>query len=65
LKADIRDILDELVPILSDRVYALLATPATGTDEAILQGNMKKGYLSFLQTIFTDELQDIFLSDRK
>lgn len=48
-----------------DRVYALLATPATGTDETILQGNMKRGYLSFLQTIFTDDLQDMFLSDRE
>lgn len=48
-----------------DRVYALLATPATGTDETILQGNMKRGYLSFLQTIFTDDLQDMFLSERE
>jgi len=65
LQADIKPILEELFPILFDRVYALLATSATGTDEAILQSNMKKGYLSFLQTIFTDELQDMFLSDRE
>lgn len=45
-------------------MYALLATTASGTDEAILQNNMKRGYLGFLQTIFTDDLQDIFLSDR-
>jgi hypothetical protein len=57
--------LEELVPILFDRVYALLSTAATGTDEAILQGNMKKGYLSFLQTIFTDDLQSILISDRE
>lgn len=64
LRGDIRPILDELAPILFDRVYALLATPATGTDESILQSNMKKGYLSFLQTIFTDELDGIFISER-
>lgn len=64
LKDDLKPILDELVFILFDRVYALLATDATGTDDDILQRNMKKDYLSFINTIFGDDLQSIFLSDR-
>lgn len=64
LKTAISSIMDELLPLLFDRTYLLLASVPSGTDEAIMLADVKKGYTTFLATLFTEGLQDTLISDR-
>lgn len=64
LKTAISSIMDELLPLLLDRTYLLLASTPSGTDEAIMLSDVKKSYTTFLATLFTEGLQDVLISDR-
>lgn len=54
--------MDELLPVLFDRVYLLLGEPANGTDDVLVQAELRKAYLTFLTTIFQAGLHQILLS---
>ncbi|GHJ86694.1 hypothetical protein NliqN6_3096 [Naganishia liquefaciens] len=62
LNKDIYDIMDELLPVLFDRVYLMLGQSANGTDDVLVQAELRKAYLTFLTTIFQAGLHQILLS---
>ncbi|KAJ9097300.1 hypothetical protein QFC21_004969 [Naganishia friedmannii] len=62
LNTDIQDIMDQLLPVLFDRVYLILGQPANGTDDVLIQAELRKAYLTFLTTIFQAGLHQILLS---
>ncbi|KAJ9110463.1 hypothetical protein QFC19_001589 [Naganishia cerealis] len=62
LNTDIQDIMDELLPVLFERVYLILGQPANGTDDVLVQAELRKAYLTFLTTIFQAGLHKILLS---
>ncbi|KAJ9119660.1 hypothetical protein QFC22_003370 [Naganishia vaughanmartiniae] len=62
LNTDIQDIMDQLLPVLFDRVYLILGQPANGTDDVLVQAELRKAYLTFLTTIFQAGLHQILLS---
>lgn len=57
--------MDELLPVLFDRVYLILGQPANGTDDVLVQAELRKAYLTFLTTIFQAGLHQILLSPSK
>jgi hypothetical protein len=54
--------MDELLPVLFDRVYLILGQTANGTDEVLVQAELRKAYLTFLTTLFQAGLHQILLS---
>jgi hypothetical protein len=54
--------MDQLLPVLFDRVYLILGQPANGTDDVLVQAELRKAYLTFLTTIFQAGLHQILLS---
>ncbi|RKP04898.1 armadillo-type protein [Thamnocephalis sphaerospora] len=63
-KPSIGDVIDELFLPLASRIFAILEQPTTGTDEAVMQGDVRRGFLSFLVSLFNFELQDVLISQR-
>jgi exportin-T len=52
-----------LLPLLS-RIFAVLSTPATGTDEAQVQRSLKSAYLQFFMSLMNANLDGVFISER-
>ena len=44
---------------------SVLSLPVTGTDDAVLQMEMKKAYVAFVSTILSSGVQDFLISDRE
>ncbi len=57
--------MDELWPHLLQRINMVLSLPVTGTDDDVLQQEMKKAYVSFVSTIMTTGVQDFLISNRE
>ncbi|KAG9536713.1 Xpo1-domain-containing protein, partial [Aureobasidium melanogenum] len=55
-KAEIIEILDQLLTPLLQRVLAGLSEPTTGTDDAIQLGELKMQYLQFILVILNNDL---------
>jgi hypothetical protein len=56
--------MNELWLHLLDRINLVLSLPVTGTDDAVLQMEMKKAYIAFVSTILSSGVQDFLISDR-
>lgn len=64
-KTDIYSMLDSLLTPLLQRVFATLAEPMTGTDDEIQMKELRREYLSILQTIFNNDLGAVLVSSGK
>ncbi|KAI9591539.1 armadillo-type protein [Syncephalis fuscata] len=60
----IGEVMDELFLPLASRVFSVLEQPVSGTDEAVLQNDVRRSFLSFLVALFNFELQSILVSAR-
>ena len=58
-------VMDELWLHLLERITLVLSLPVTGTDDAILQSEMKKAYVAFISTILSSGVQDFLISERE
>lgn len=61
-KAEIFDMLDRLIGPLLQRVFAGLAEPVTGTDDAYSMSQLKATYLGFLIGILSNDLAGVLIS---
>jgi len=61
-KAEISDILDQLLSPLLQKVFAGLSTPVTGTDDNIQLKELKLQYLNFILVILNNELGSVLVS---
>ncbi|KAJ3412382.1 pre-tRNA nuclear export protein [Chytridiales sp. JEL 0842] len=59
-----------MIPILNDslgtimeRIFYYQNQPATGYDDRMEVADLRRSYLTFLNTVFINELEDIFISD--
>jgi exportin-T len=52
-----------LLPLLS-RIFSVLSTPATGTDEVQVQRSLKSAYLQFFMALMNANLDGVFISER-
>lgn len=52
-----------LLPLLS-RIFSVLSTPATGTDDVQIQRSLKSAYLQFFTALMNANLDGVFISDR-
>ncbi len=57
--------MDELSPIMFDRIYVLLGQEVNGTDETVLLLEIKKAYLTFCTTLLTNGLGGVFYGPRE
>ncbi len=57
--------MDELWLHLLERITLVLSLPVTGTDDAVLQLEMRKAYVAFVSTILSSGVQDFLISDRE
>ncbi|KAJ1969696.1 pre-tRNA nuclear export protein [Dimargaris xerosporica] len=62
-KPTIISTLNELVMPLAEKVFAFLDPKPLGTDDAIQQVDLKKGYLNFLATIIYTDMSSVLLTD--
>nr|POE77503.1 exportin-t [Quercus suber] len=61
-KAEIFDILDQLLSPLLQRVFSGLSQPTTGTDDEIQLKELKQQYLNFILVILNNELGSVLVS---
>ncbi|KAK6001603.1 hypothetical protein QM012_002934 [Aureobasidium pullulans] len=61
-KAEIIEILDQLLTPLLQRVLAGLSEPTNGTDDAIQLGELKMQYLQFILVILNNDLAPVLVS---
>lgn len=52
-----------LLPLLS-RIFSVLSTPATGTDDATIHKSLKSAYLQFFTALMNANLDGVFISER-
>jgi exportin-T len=52
-----------LLPLLS-RIFAVLSTPPTGTDDAQIHRSLKSAYLQFFTSLMNANLDGVFISER-
>lgn len=52
-----------LLPLLS-RIFAVLGSPVTGTDESLVHGKLQEAYLNFFTAIMNANLEGVFITDR-
>lgn len=52
-----------LLPLLS-RIFSVLSSPVTGTDDAQIQRQLKTAYLNFFTALMNANLDGVFISDR-
>lgn len=52
-----------LLPLLS-RIFSILSSPVTGTDDATIQRQLKGSYLTFFTSLMNSNLDGVFISDR-
>ncbi|OMJ25261.1 Exportin-T [Smittium culicis] len=62
-KPFISQIVSDLLLTVIDKVYSVLNSTISGTDDAIMSNNLKKAYLTWITSIFNADLDCIFLSD--
>lgn len=63
LQTEMFSVLEQLVSPLHARIVDLLATPISGTDDKVTHQDTKKGYLTFLNSIMSNKLHGVFLTD--
>jgi exportin-T len=56
--------MDELFLPLASRVFCIIEEPASGTDDAVMKGDVRRSFLTFLVSLFNFELYDILISPR-
>lgn len=61
-KSEVSGILDQLLGPLLQRVFAGLAEPVTGTDDAHALAELKSQYLNFILIIFAQDLGAVIIS---
>lgn len=61
-KAEIYDILDQLLTPLLQRVFTGLSEPTTGTDDEIQLAELKLQYLNFILVILNNDLASVLVS---
>ncbi|KAG8712895.1 pre-tRNA nuclear export protein [Ceratobasidium sp. 395] len=64
LQNEIFNVLDELISPLSTHIFEILAKPVEGTDDRLQHNDTKKAYLDFVTHIMTDQIHDVFVSER-
>jgi exportin-T len=52
-----------LLPLLS-RIFAVLQTPAAGTDEALVRRKLQEGFLAFFTALLNANLEGVFITER-
>ncbi|KAL5504140.1 LOS1 [Sanghuangporus vaninii] len=63
LGPEMSDVLNQLVMPLHARIMELLASPITGTDDRVTHGDTKRAYLAFLNSILSNRLHAILISE--
>lgn len=58
------EVLDELIGPLNSHIAALMSQPISGTDDQLAHNETKKAYITLLNNVMADRLQDIFISQR-
>lgn len=56
-------VLDELIGPLGAHITQLISEPGEGTDDVLARNDIRKSYLSLLNTILTNKLQRVFLTE--
>lgn len=62
-KGEIYEILNMLLTPLLQRIFEGLSQPATGTDDDIQLGELRREYLHFIQIILQNDLGNVLVSD--
>jgi exportin-T len=62
-KVVIGPLFDSLLSPLLERIFFLLNQGISGTDEAMLQEDLRRGYLGFLAIVLNNDFEGLFLSD--
>lgn len=62
-KDDIKPMINDLFLPLVNRIFYILQQPATGTDDANMQADLRKGYLNFVHSLFTYGIESILVSE--
>ncbi|KAG5437058.1 hypothetical protein PCANB_001179 [Pneumocystis canis] len=57
------DILNNLFMPLLNRIFQSLSKPTEGTDDIIIQNELRKKYLEFILALLNNDLDSVFLSD--
>jgi exportin-T len=63
-KAEIYDVLNQLLTPLLERCLAGLAEPLNGTDDVVQMAELRREYLSFLNNLLTNNLEGVFISSQ-
>jgi len=62
-KGEIYDVLNILLTPLQQRIFSGLSEPATGTDDHIQLGELRREYLSFILVILNNNLEGTLISE--
>lgn len=62
-KSEIYDILNILLTPLLERIFSGLAEPIVGTDDEIQLAELRREFLSFIQVILSNGLDNVFISE--
>lgn len=62
-KSEIYDILNVLLSPLLQRIFEGLSQPATGTDDDIQLGELRREYIHFIQIILSNDLGGVLVSE--
>ncbi|KAG4304608.1 hypothetical protein PORY_002001 [Pneumocystis oryctolagi] len=62
-KSNVYDILNSLFVPLLNKIFQSLNEPTEGTDDIIIQNDLRKKYLEFILGIFNNDLDSIFVND--
>ena len=61
-KKKIFSTLDQLLTPLLQRIFTAFAQPTEGTDDSVQHGELRREYLNFLNVLFSNKLDGVFIS---
>lgn len=57
--------MDQLLGPLSQHITGIMSQEASGTDDKLAQGEIKRAYLTLINNLLSSKLAGIFISDRQ
>ncbi|BFZ56846.1 pre-tRNA nuclear export protein [Savitreella phatthalungensis] len=63
LKESVKPVIDETLTPLLLRIFALLNAPVNGTDDVVQLGDLRRAYLTFALSLYSNRIDDVLFSE--